>query len=191
MAMRGGVGVVLAVLALGVGCESLSPRPPETQKPRIDLITPLPTAFDVALPRADLPSAVGGLSGIWVGAWVGADQAPAAGVPHTLVVKRVEGSGPVYAAPVIWSVGRPASGTGVGDAGFREGSAEIGGDGALALALPDGGRAVYRLTDDRNVLTGELTLDGRVLRGTFRRQPEWSLPDQRGEAPPAAARHSG
>jgi hypothetical protein len=183
--------VLLAVLALGTGCESLAPRPAEVQKPRIDLITPLPTAFDVALPRADLPVAVGGLSGIWAGAWVGADQAPAAGVPHTLIVKRVEGGGPAYAAPVIWSVGSPASGTGLGEPRFREGSAEVGGDGALALVLPDGGRAVYRLTDDHNVLAGELTVDGRVLRGTFRRQPEWSLPDRRGDASPAAPRHPG
>ena len=176
----------MLALALAAGCAAPSAkRPLEPQHPRVDLTTPLPPVFDIEIERPDLPAAVGGLTGIWKGDWqAGESGGGSPAVPHTLVVKRIVGQGPAFGAPVIWSVGGVPGGPIPGETGFVEVDGEISADAALRVAVPGRGRAVYRLAPDGVRLSGELDVAGRVLRGIFRRYPEWGVPPGPGPGSP-------
>jgi hypothetical protein len=191
---RRALGLLLlsVLVATAVGCAAPAARPaPRPARPRLDLATPLPQAFALELPRESLPARIAALGGIWKGDWQA--ETPPAGalaVPHTLVVTRVDGTGPTYTAPVIWSWAPGPEGAGFGEPRFWEVQADIDAAGELAVVVPDLGRATYRLAPDCMALTGTLAVPGRTLRGTFRRYPEWGVPLGFLRALPAAARQS-
>jgi hypothetical protein len=165
----------LVVLVLAGGCAEVDPLSAAAPKPRIDIPTPLPDKFEVETPAPGLPQGIAAFSGVWMGDWMAPDQpAGTFGADHTLVVKRIEGTGPGYSALLIWSAGAAPDGSGMGDPGFWEARGSIEADGSLRVVVPGprGGQAAYRMSADRRALAGEYVVGGRTLKGTlYRRLP--------------------
>jgi hypothetical protein len=166
---------VLLVVALSAGCAEVDPLSAAAPKPRIDIPTPLPDKFEVETPPSNLPQGIAAFSGVWMGDWMAPSQAPGTfGADHTLVIKRIEGTGPAYTAILIWSAGSAPDGFGMGEAGFWETRGSIAADGALHVQVPGprGGQAAYRMSNDRRALAGEYQVGGQTLKGTlYRRLP--------------------
>jgi hypothetical protein len=165
--MSNRLDILLCAALLLAGCAT-TPRHVDT----IDLVTPLPGNFNVHIPAAEIPGPIAQFSGIWKGDWLVAQAGatPSGIVHHTLVVAKIDpSSSGEYPATVIYSAGAPPATWQEAGPGFWELSGTIGRDHMLRLKAPgpDGGQAVYSLSDDGKFLTGQYLLPGKSISGTF------------------------
>jgi len=165
------ISAFVGVLVVG-GCATAPP--PSAPVDTIDLVTPLPANFNVQVPSAQIPKPVAEFSGIWKGDWLVAESGsgPVGILHHTLIVIRIEPSTSAdYRASIVYSAGAPPATWQDGGPGFWELWGTLSADGTLRMKAPgpDGGQAVYTVSDDGKSLKGQYLVQGKTITGTFLR----------------------